>query len=262
MAKRKTARDQIAVMSVLDRVEFAKKLTDRVTDHLLYVLELHETNRIVLYSPVLSSQIPTSHAANAFRTFQRGLHQMEIVRLCALWDGVDLQKENIPTVVELIDHPDVVDALAKKAASHWEGETGFVGDLPEEPETRAAVLDAIRASERDFGQQQAAVLRRDLSNAIAETRAMLASSTHASVMNLRDKHLAHSLTESRRETNVGQVDPMEYGDERVMLEASLRIATALMCWVKGSSIDFEESRRIDRANAEALWKQCTFDIKW
>jgi AbiU2 len=263
MAKRKTAREQIAEMSVPARIELAKKLTDRVTDHILYVLELHETNRIVVYSPILASQIPTSHAANAFSTFQHGLHQMEIVRLCALWDSVDLQKENIPTVIELIDHSGVIDALAKETAAHWKDRPlGHVTDLPSEPEVRALVLESLRRYENEFGDRQAALLRQELEKAIAETRAMLASSKHASVMNLRDKHLAHSLVESRRERDVGHVDPMKYGDERDMLDASLRIATALMCWVKGASFDFEDSRQIDRANAEALWTRCTFDIKW
>jgi hypothetical protein len=48
-----------------------------------------KTTRFVLYSDTLSSQIPTSFAANAFNVFQRGMHQFEIVRLCALWDSWD-----------------------------------------------------------------------------------------------------------------------------------------------------------------------------
>jgi AbiU2 len=203
----------------------------------------------VLYSPILSSQIPTSHAGNAFITFQRGLHQIEIVRLCS----VDLQKENIPTVIDLIDHPEVIDVLAKEISCiQLSDKTSRLHPrhVVPNPETRAAALDAIRGSEQEFGQQQASLLRRELSIAIAETRAVLASSTHASIMNLRDKHLAHSLIESRRERKVGPVDPMKCGDERVVLDASLRIARAF--WVKGASFDFEDSRKIDRANAEAL----------
>jgi len=260
--KRKTVAEQIAAMPISSRVELAKKLTDRVTDHILYVLELHETNRIVLYSPALSSQIPESRAANAFQTFQRGLHQIEIVRLCALWDSADLVKENIPTVIELIDHPDVIDALAHETASHYANRPiAYMSDPLDEPEIRELVLEALRKDEQDFGNQQASMLRRDLDVAIAEARSILNSAKHASVMNLRDKHLAHSLSESRREQKAGFIDPMKYGDERVMLEASLRIATALMCWVKGASFDFEESRRIDRRNAEALWLGCTFKAK-
>ena len=50
----------------------------------------------MVFSPVLASQIPRSYAANAFNVFQRGLHQFEIVRLCALWDAAEAEKENIP----------------------------------------------------------------------------------------------------------------------------------------------------------------------
>ena len=42
---------------------------------------------------------------------------MEIVRLCALWDSAELEKENIPTVIDLIDHPDVIAMLAEETAS-------------------------------------------------------------------------------------------------------------------------------------------------
>jgi hypothetical protein len=51
VAKRKTMRERIAEMSTAKRVELAKKLTDRVTDHLLYVLELHETIALLYIRP-------------------------------------------------------------------------------------------------------------------------------------------------------------------------------------------------------------------
>jgi hypothetical protein len=42
-------------------------------------------------------------------------------------------------------------------------------------------------------------------------------------MNLRDKHLAHSLSTSHRE-KIGPVQPVKYGDERDMLNETLPIA--------------------------------------
>ncbi len=78
-------------------------------------------------------------------------------------------------------------------------------------------------------------------------------------MQLRDKHLAHSLSETRREQKA-PVAPMKYGDERDLLNASLPIVRALYCWVNGASFSFENSREIHRANAKALWEACTFDI--
>jgi hypothetical protein len=86
-------RDKIAKLSIVDRLAAAKAKTERLVDHLLYVLELHANNEIIVYSPTLRSQIPTSYAANAFIVFRHGLHQFEIVRLCALWDSAEPEKK-------------------------------------------------------------------------------------------------------------------------------------------------------------------------
>ena len=76
------------------RVDEAKRVTDRVLDHIHYLLDLHENNAIILYSDILSKQIPRSYAANAFNVFQSAMHQIEIVRLCALWDDRPTSKPN------------------------------------------------------------------------------------------------------------------------------------------------------------------------
>jgi hypothetical protein len=80
-------------------------------------------------------------------------------------------------------------------------------------------------------------------------------------MNLRDKHLAHSLTETRRE-KAGPIAPMKYGDERRVLDDTLPIVEALYCWVNGRSFSFDDSRKIDRKNAMALWEGCKFTIEY
>ena len=55
------------------------------------------------------------------------MYQIEIVRLCALWDGIDAKKENIPTVVKLIDDDQIIEMLAEEARSrHMFGREGFV----------------------------------------------------------------------------------------------------------------------------------------
>jgi hypothetical protein len=221
-------------MSVPERVRIAKEKTERVVDHLHYLLELHENNAIVLYTPTLSQQIPTSFAANAFNVFQQGMHQFEIVRLCALWDRAEPDKENIPTIIELINHPDVIETLAQETASQWPGE--------------------------QFGQDEAQRTRDELRKAIADGRAIIASARYASIMNLRNKHLAHSLYETRKEKEVGPLPPMKYGDEREMLEDTLPIVEALYLWVNVKDLSFQDSREIDRKNAQALWETCRFNI--
>src|SRR5258707_13087599 len=60
------------------------------------------------------------------------------------------------------------------------------------------------------------------SQAIDDARAVLGSSRLASIMNIRDKHLAHSLETTRREKN-GPIQPMKNGDETELRNASKTI---------------------------------------
>lgn len=255
-------KEMIAQLPIGERISSAKRIVERVVDHALYVLELHENNAIVLYFPTLSSQIPTSHAANAFIVFRNGLHQFEIVRLCALWDSADLQKENIPLLIELIDHPDVAETIAQEALAYRANQpVGHILNAPEDAELHEFVVETLRLDNIEQGEQDAKRVRDDLRQAICDSRAILASPKHESIINIRDKYLAHSLTETRRERKTGTIAPMKYGDERDILNATLPIVEKLLRGVAGKGFDFENSRRIDRDNAQALWGAYTFKIE-
>jgi hypothetical protein len=179
------------------------------------------------------------------------------VRLCALWDGADADKENIPTIIELIDHSEVIEVIAQETLAHWAGGSlTHVGPSEDDPQLRA---EMERIHEK-FGQRQAQTARNQLRGAIDDVRIILKSPRLASIMNLRHKHLAHSLEQTRLERKTGHVAPMKYGDEREVLNASLPIVKALYCWVNGTSFSFEDSRKIDRQYAEALWMNCKFNI--
>lgn len=243
-----------------ERVALAKAKMDRVLDHFLYVLELHANNSFIVYSPVLAHQIPRSYAANAFKVFQRGMHQIEIVRLCALWDSADMAKENIPTVIELIDDADVITILRDETRSHWADQP--VGNVPTEPpdaDLEELAREALKQSNVLFGNQEAARAVSELGAAINNARDVLATDTLNKVMNLRDKHLAHSLEQTRRERD-GPLDPVQYGDETALLNTSIPIIEKLLNWVNGKSFSIENSQRIDIANAAALWNGCTIKV--
>jgi hypothetical protein len=240
------------------RIDLAKAKMTRVLDHFLYLLELHANNAHVVYSPLLSSQISHSFAANAFNVLQRSMHQFEIVRLCALWDPADINRENIPTVIELIDDATIVDILADETRSHWANQSTDLLNPSDEETLNAAERDAVRQYDLAFADEQADKARTELRCAIADARSFLASQQLASIMNIRHKHLAHSLESTRRE-KYGPVAPMKYGDETKALELSIPIVERLYCWVNGKSFSIEDARRIDEDNASSLWHGCTFD---
>jgi hypothetical protein len=95
------------------RIECAKHKVERAFEHLQVLLLLHENSAIVVYSPMLSSQVGRSYAANAFNMLQGAVHGFEIVRLCALWERTGRDRESIPTIVDLIDDAEIIPMLAK-----------------------------------------------------------------------------------------------------------------------------------------------------
>jgi hypothetical protein len=116
------------------------------------------------------------------------LHQFELVRLCALWDSVDLGKENVPTIIELIGQSDVVknvlEVLAKETASHWEGKGGqiLIDPSDDEPGLQAVAAEALARNEKEFGEQQAQEARAALRKAIDDARAIMDSARLRSIM--------------------------------------------------------------------------------
>jgi hypothetical protein len=246
-------------MNTSNRIKAAKDKTARVVEHLLYLVALHENNAIIAYSDKLSSQIPMSYAANAFNVFQRGIHQFEIVRLCALWDRAAEEKENIPTIIELIDDPAIIEALAQETKAYWRNNPPTSINPPQDPEKLKLENKAVQQINEKYGEEQAQKAREQLPKTIADARALSSSPLLIGIMNMRDKHLAHSLSETRREKR-GPVQPMKYGDERKVLEDTQPIVQTLYSWVNGIGLSFEDSRKIDREYAQSLWMACAFNI--
>ncbi len=138
-----------------------------------------------------------------------------------------------PSVIELIDDEKVLDALADQArAGHHE----------------------------EFGNKQAEKARASLKAAIKAARDVLKSEGLKSIRNLRDKHVAHYLTETTEEKK-GPVTLMKHGDEGPVIDASISIVEALNSWVNQVSLSFKDAQAIDRNCANALWGACTFEIE-
>jgi hypothetical protein len=106
-----------------------------------------------------------------------------------------------------------------------------------------------------FSERASASLR----GAIKNARDQRGSERLKSIRNLRDKHIAHYLSETMQEKN-GIIERMKVGDERAVLDASIPIVEALNSWVNDVALPLRESQAIDRKCAEALWQACTFKI--
>jgi hypothetical protein len=246
-----------ANLTVEERIGEAQAKTRLVVSHSLEILALHENNAIIVYSSKLASQIPKSMAANAFNIFQQSMHRYEIVRICSLWDSADAAKENIPTVIQLINDASVIDRLGAEMEKYWGGYGGTILNPSDDPELAEIEREAYVASEKAFGRKQGAKVRQRLRRAISLCEKTAKSPKVNALHNLRDKKLAHLLAYTRREKH-GPVDPVKYGYETELLKRSLQIIEALYFGVCGTSLDFDNSRRIDKKYAKALWGACSF----
>jgi hypothetical protein len=68
-------------MDAVARISEAAQKTERIVDHIINLIQIHENNAVIVYSSTLSSQIPLSHAAHAFNAFQDAFYRYELVRL-------------------------------------------------------------------------------------------------------------------------------------------------------------------------------------
>jgi hypothetical protein len=239
------------------RITEARRLTERLVDHAHYLLDIRENNAIVVYSDRLSKQIPRSYAANAFNVFREAMHQIEIVRLCALWDQAHVDNETIMSVVELIDDGEVIKALAENARAQY---ISLPEPINADKKDNDATVELLKEANRRRGEEHAANAVKGLRKAIADARALKSSAELKSIKNLRNKHVAHYLTQSAAEKSGETIAPMKVGDEKPVLDGSLKIVELLYSWVNGVGISFEASQKTDKRCAEELWSSCKFDI--
>lgn len=250
---------EIAEMTVSRRIELAKGKIQRMVDDLIHHISLHENNALISYSPLLTDQIPRSYAANAFNVVQESIHRYEIIRLCTFWDGIDLDKHNIPTAIELVDDPRIVDQIVEETEAHWTGIGASHVNPDPDPAIQAQVEAVIRAQNEKWAKEEASKAAHQLQEAISAARKTIGSQKLTSVMNLRHKHLAHRLSETREEKRE-IVAPMKFGDEKDLLEKTINIVDGLHLSINGSGFDWDGSREIARKNAASLWQGCTFKV--
>jgi hypothetical protein len=112
------------------------------------------------------------------------------------------------------------------SSQHWASDRLPLLNAYTDPKLNAAELEAVRKAEYQFADEQASKAKTGLKDAIAKARSISGSARLASVINIRDKHLAHALETTRREKR-GQVSPMKYGDETALLDQSASIVEQL-----------------------------------
>lgn len=226
---------EIGELSCDDRYKLARAKTKLLVSALISHHKIHANNRIIVYSDTLSKQIPRSHAANAFNSFQISSLHYEYIRLCSFWDSVDLDSFNILTVAALANDSGVKKLVYEDHFSHYEN------------------YDQSHANR--WGQRA----RRRLNDGIREAEKFSNSDIHKSTRNFRDK-LSH-LLEQTHEEKKGAVAPPVYGDERKILGRTQTAIDRLHQSLNGTGFAWDSTKKMERRNAAALWYGVSIQVQ-
>lgn len=224
----------LTALSPEERLTRALEKTSRLIDHMSEVIRLHESNRLLVYTDVLSGQIPISYAAHAFNELSRAQHFFEIARLCALWDPSDAHRDSIPTVFSLLNSDATKALLRQRIVDSW----GMDASGFSEGRAGAAVAKFERA-ERLFG-------------------CLVDSSRLKALRNFRHKFIAHALTMTNAEAKGEVIPTPKYGHEGRLVYASTAIIKTLYLALKNADFAFEMTTNQAKRNASDFWRGLSF----
>jgi hypothetical protein len=244
----------ISALSTNDRVEKARRLIDTMVDLTSQVIDVHESNQHLVYSKQLADRIPRNYGTNTYNVLQQSMYQFELLRLTALWEDADEEKPSLPHAGELLDDNDVITELAEELYEL------HAQSLPFEPIIEPWARELHRSSQERFGLTQSRKLTSAISSAIRQVRKVHCDPRMETLRNIRDKHIAHNLYQSRRDKSGKATAQLRYGYESELLKVTLSLIQKLNLWVCGTDLDVTlRPRQLSRRNAALFWKQFKID---
>jgi hypothetical protein len=234
-----SSKKKINALTPKERLDIARNKLSNDQDKglvpsLLNHVQMHENNRWLVYSDHLANQIPRSHAAKAFLSLQMNALHYELIRICSFWEKLDFDGISIPTVVALADSPDVMDLVYENHLSQYTVEEGR------------------------WRENRAKLALCRLHYGIREAKEIAGSELLKHMRNHRNK-LAHQLEQTDLEKD-GPIPLPRFGDERKLLEKTVKIVNRLYLSISGIGFAWTESRLMSKRNAHALWQGVSIDV--
>lgn len=233
----------IKCLSGKNRAERAKELQEPIDRLIRECIWLFATYEHVVISDKLAKQIPTSTAANAFNFFRDSQSYLVTIRLCALWDSANRKdRQSIPVVCGLIDHPDVMQALATEYGEWWYQQSLST--------TRPYPKNASANLKRNIDRLQEAAAARTRNSETTKAKRWLRAFVYSckctlqhprfkAVMQTRNTMMAHWLSDN--EPNDSKPSQMKHNDIEWLLKRSMKIAFWMRLGVQGHHVNWTKS---------------------
>jgi hypothetical protein len=253
---------QINTMNPSERVLKATEIIEEQIKMITEIIYINETNRYFSEYDVLVKQIPPSFAANAYNVISYSMVYFEILKICHLWDDVDLDSYSLPTVRALIDD-DGVRKFCKTAAFPGRYSPPHVSiRASNDADREKATMWVLRDHRTRARKSNYYLYGRKWTSVVSQLKAAENDDDLTKMRNFRDKYLAHRLVQTRAEKRAtAKIGNPRYATAARVLKDSMRLMNLIYNMVSGAGYSFESSREsAEHCHAE-LWNNCRFSIR-
>ena len=252
------------IMDTQERIGVAEEKIKRISQLIINLLQVRANNEIALFSDHLAKQVGESYAANAFNSLTTAMFEIEVARICALWDGTRGEREardrdSLTAVAWLISPEEVVDALVERIRANRK-EKGFeLINPPEDLALRAEAEEICRQNHNAKGDEEAVRVRKRAQETLSWVEKIGASDLHKGLRNHRDKHIAHALVQTNPERK-GTVPAPMYGETGKLFKQTIEVFDGFFYVICDSRIAWKYTHEQTTRCAEALWRDCAFNV--
>ncbi|HRJ69499.1 MAG TPA: hypothetical protein PK812_07815 [Beijerinckiaceae bacterium] len=219
---------------------------------------MSESNRKLIFSDVIASQISTSLASNTFNILRDSQYRFEIIRLCALWDSARSDRESISTIAALVDSLEAQELVANEARSQRTsmGDGTIFGSHNEA--FREYIIQSAREDAKVEGDKWAIRASLQIRRACQHVQKIQLSRRLNALRDLRDHRIAHTLADTARRRSPGF--RLRYRDSFSILRLSCRIIELFNLSLCGVCYKLEDVRKLHEENARLFWDGITVNV--
>jgi hypothetical protein len=230
MAKRQSRLEQIASMTVTERIQLARTKAKTLFGRCIEIERIHANNRHLIYRDPFAGALANTFAGNAYESLRIANFGFELIRLTALWDAPSNDRVSIPEIASLIADAAVIQQLRVDFQGWYDGPGSILK-----------------------GQWNQRRFDRRLRQALCLTSVIMHSGRLKSVRAHRDKFIAHNLTTPTAMTP-------KYGYERKLRLTTFMITQALLTVLDDSGLDLQGTKDMSRRHALEFWGGLTWAL--
>ena len=209
----------------------------RLYDEIYYLTAVHELNKYFSYSKEMVQRVNKSFASNGFITIQFELMRAELLGVCRLWDSSGNDFCSLPAIAKSLRR-----AINCKLEWLSEIKQNAVGPIKkmEKPEWENKVFQAC-----------------------ARVDEVTADDRLLKLFNFRDKYIAHSLKQTRRERRMGvsSLARPKNGDEEYFFKVAQDLAAELYSLVIDGRVNFSTTDEFRMREAKLFNESVVFLTK-